>query len=86
MPRRILQGKVVSTKSAKTAVVRVERAMKHPLYAKTIRTSKKYHAHDPEGVCQIGQNVRIIECPPVSKLKRFMVLPPQNDTTTEVKE
>lgn len=74
MPRRILQGKVVSDKAAKTVVVLVERAVQHPLYGKTIRKSKKFHAHDEQGQYKTGDVVRIRECAPVSKLKRFEVL------------
>jgi small subunit ribosomal protein S17 len=74
MPRRILQGKVVSDGSDKTIVVLVERRVKHPLYKKIIRKSKKYHAHDPKNAHKIGDNVRIRECRPISKLKTWEVL------------
>ena len=73
MPRRILKGVVVSAKSPKTVVVRVDRSYKHPLYGKTIRSSKKYHAHDEASAVQEGDNVRIIECRPHSRLKRWEV-------------
>ncbi|RYG58950.1 MAG: 30S ribosomal protein S17 [Alphaproteobacteria bacterium] len=71
MPRRVLQGTVVSTKGHKTIVVSVERTTKHPIYGKIQRTSKKFHAHDEAEVGQMGDIVDIIECAPVSKLKRF---------------
>ncbi len=71
MPRRVLQGTVVSTKGHKTIVVNVERTTKHPIYGKIQRTSKKFHAHDEAEVGQMGDVVEIIECAPVSKLKRF---------------
>jgi len=74
MPKRILQGTVVSDKGDKTIVVKVERAYLHPLFKKTIRRSKKYHAHDEKNVHKVGDNVRIVECPPKSKLKRWEVV------------
>lgn len=74
MPRRVMQGVVVSDKSDKTVVVRVERRYMHPTYKKVIRRSKKYHAHDPQNRCKSGDIVRIRECPPISKQKRWIVL------------
>ncbi len=74
MPRRILQGVVVSDKGDKTIVVRVDRTYLHPLLQKTLRRSKKYHAHDEANQFKIGDKVRICECPPKSKLKRWEVL------------
>jgi len=74
MPRRILQGTVVSDKSDKTVVVSVERRVMHPIYKKFIRRSKKYHAHDPENQFKIGDVVRIRECRPISKTKSWEVL------------
>ena len=74
MPKRILQGVVVSDKTDKTVVVRVERRFTHPLFKKTVRRSKKYHAHDESNALKIGDQVRIEECPPVSKTKKWMVL------------
>jgi small subunit ribosomal protein S17 len=74
MPRRILQGVVVSDKGDKTIVVRVERRFKHPLYGKYVRASKKYHAHDEDNVCKVGETVRIVECRPISKTKKWMLL------------
>ena len=76
MPRRIMEGVVVSTKSAQTAVVRVERTFLHPQMRKTVRQSKKYHAHDPSGFAKEGAIIQIRECAPVSKLKRWEVVPP----------
>ncbi len=74
MPKRILQGTVVSDKGNKTIVVKVERAYLHPLFKKTIRRTKKYHAHDENNAHKVGDQVRIIECPPKSKLKRWEVV------------
>lgn len=74
MPKRILQGTVVSDKGNKTVVVKVDRAYLHPLFKKTIRRSKKYHAHDESNSIKVGESVRIIECPPKSKLKRWEVV------------
>lgn len=71
MPRRILQGTVVSDKSAKTIVVKVESTSKHPLYGKIMRSSKKFHAHDEAGAAHMGDIVQIVESKPHSKLKRF---------------
>lgn len=75
MPKRILQGVVVSDKQAKTVIVRVERTFLHPLLRKTVRRSKKYHAHDETGAIKIGERVLIQECAPKSKLKRWEVVP-----------
>ena len=74
MPKRVLTGTIVSDKGDKTVVVRVERRVKHPLYGKIIRLSKKYHAHDEGNAFKLGEQVRIEECPPVSKLKSWTVL------------
>jgi small subunit ribosomal protein S17 len=74
MPKRILTGTVVSDKGDKTIVVNVERKVKHPLYSKIIRRSKKYHAHDESNQFKLGQTVRIEECKPVSKLKTWKVI------------
>ncbi len=74
MPKRILQGTVVSDKGNKTIVVKVERTYMHPLFKKIVRRSKKYHAHDEGNVHKVGDAVRIIECPPKSKLKRWEVV------------
>jgi small subunit ribosomal protein S17 len=74
MPKRILQGVVVSDKNTKTVVVNVERRFTHPVMKKTVRRSKKYHAHDEKGEFKAGDVVRIRECKPVSKLKRWEVV------------
>ena len=74
MPKRVLSGTVVSDKGDKTVVVRVERRVKHPLYGKIIKLSKKYHAHDEANAYRLGEQVRIEECAPVSKLKSWTVL------------
>ena len=74
MPKRVLQGVVVSDKADKTISVRVERRIMHPLYKKFIRRTKKYAAHDPDNRCKIGDLVRIQECRPISKSKRWEVL------------
>jgi small subunit ribosomal protein S17 len=74
MPKRILQGTVVSDKMDKTIVVSVERRIQHPVYKKFIRRSKKYHAHDERNVFKEGQSVRIQECRPLSRTKRWQVL------------
>ena len=74
MPKRVLTGTIVSDKGDKTIVVRVERRVKHPLYGKIIRLSKKYHAHDEGNAFKLGEQVRIEECAPVSKLKSWTVL------------
>jgi small subunit ribosomal protein S17 len=74
MPKRILIGTVVSDKTDKTVVVRVERKVKHPMYGKIIRRSKKYHAHDEDNAFKLGDSVRIEETRPMSKLKTWKVI------------
>ncbi|ANK83135.1 30S ribosomal protein S17 [Minwuia thermotolerans] len=74
MPKRVMQGVAVSDANDKTVVIRVERRVSHPLYKKIIRHSKKIHAHDPENSCKVGDTVRVIECAPYSKLKRWEVV------------
>ena len=74
MPRRVLQGEVVSDKSDKTVVVKVERTYKHPLYKKYIKEDKKYSAHDENNKFKIGDFVQIRECAPKSKTKTFEVV------------
>jgi small subunit ribosomal protein S17 len=74
MPKRVLTGMVVSDKTDKTVVVKVERKVKHPLYGKIIRRSKKYHAHDEANEYKAGETVRIEETKPISKLKTWKVL------------
>ncbi|GHP10437.1 hypothetical protein PPROV_000916800 [Pycnococcus provasolii] len=72
--RQIMQGKVVSTASSKTAVVMVERKVMHPLYKKTQTKSTKFHVHDEDETAQAGDIVRIGACRPHSKLKRFELI------------
>ncbi len=74
MPKRVLQGVVVSDKNDKTVVVQVERRLTHPVLKKTVRLTKKYHAHDEENTFRAGDFVRIQECAPISKNKRWVVL------------
>ena len=74
MPKRILVGTIVSDKTDKTVVVKVERKVKHPLYGKIIRRSKKYHAHDEDNAFKTGEIVRIEETAPISKLKTWKVV------------
>jgi small subunit ribosomal protein S17 len=75
MPKRLLQGIVVSDKADKTIVVKVERRFTHPVMKKTVRRSKKYHAHDEANVSKVGDIVWIEECAPISKNKRWTVVP-----------
>jgi small subunit ribosomal protein S17 len=74
MPKRILEGVVVSDKMDKTVVVEVERRVQHPVYKKFIRRSKRYHAHDESNAIKAGETVRIIESRPLSKTKRWVVI------------
>ncbi len=78
MPKRILQGVVVGDKNDQTIVVKVERRVMHPMYRKIIRKSKNVHAHDPENRYKVGDIVRVQECSPISKLKRFQVVQDAN--------
>jgi small subunit ribosomal protein S17 len=74
MPKRVMQGVVVSDKNAKTVVVRVERRYTHPLLKKTVRRSKKFHAHDEADTHKVGDIVWIEESRPISKNKRWVVI------------
>jgi small subunit ribosomal protein S17 len=74
MPKRVLEGVVVSDKNDKTIVVKVERRLTHPVLKKTVRLSKKYHAHDEKNTAKIGDVVRIEETKPLSKQKRWLLL------------
>ncbi|MGH1368059.1 MAG: 30S ribosomal protein S17 [Maritimibacter sp.] len=74
MPKRILNGTVTSDANAQTVTVLVERRFKHPLFKKTVRKSKKYRAHDEQNTFKVGDQVRIQECAPKSKTKRWEVL------------
>ncbi|MDQ0249958.1 30S ribosomal protein S17 [Sphingomonas sp. Sphisp140] len=85
MPKRVLTGNVVSDKGDKTVVVLVERKVKHPLYGKIIRRSKKYHAHDEANEYKAGETVRIEETAPISKLKTWKVIERVNTHATPAK-
>jgi len=85
MPKRVLTGNVVSDKGDKTVVVLVERKVKHPLYGKIIRRSKKYHAHDEGNEYREGETVRIEETAPISKLKTWKVVERVNTHATPAK-
>ena len=74
MPKRILEGEVVSNKTDKTITVLVERRFMHPLYKKYVKKTSKYAAHDPANQCNVGDRVQIIECPPTSKRKRWTLV------------
>jgi len=74
MPKRVLQGVVVSDKNDKTIVVKVERRFTHPSMKKTVRRTKKYHAHDAENVAKVGDIVRIEECKPMSRHKAWALV------------
>ena len=82
MPKRVLTGNIVSDKGDKTVVVLVERKVKHPLYGKIIRRSKKYHAHDEGNEYKAGETVRIEETAPISKLKTWKVIDRVNTHST----
>ena len=82
MPKRVLTGLIVSDKGDKTVVVNVERKVKHPLYGKIIRRSKKYHAHDEANEYKQGETVRIEETAPISKLKTWKVVERVNTHAT----
>ncbi|HWA00435.1 MAG TPA: 30S ribosomal protein S17 [Caulobacterales bacterium] len=74
MPRRVMQGTIVSDKGDKTVVVQVERTFLHPVLKKTVRRSTKFHAHDEANAFKTGEIVEIQECPPKSRLKRWEVV------------
>jgi len=78
MPKRVLQGTVTSDKNDKTVVVQVERRFADPLLKKTVRRSKSYHAHDEANAFKVGDKVRIEECRPYSRKKRWVVLDSQS--------
>ena len=85
MPKRVLTGNIVSDKGDKTVVVLVERKVKHALYGKIIRRSKKYHAHDEGNEYKAGETVRIEEIAPISKLKTWKVIERVNTHATPAK-
>jgi len=74
MPRRILQGTVISAKNSKTVSIRVERKFRHILYKKIVKKSAKYVAHDARDDCKLGDKIRIQECRPISKTKSWIVI------------
>jgi small subunit ribosomal protein S17 len=74
MPKRVLEGVVVSDKNDKTIVVKVERRLTHPVLKKTVRLTKKYHAHDEKNTAKVGDVVWIEETKPLSKLKRWALV------------
>ncbi len=77
MPKRVLQGTVVSDKNDKTVVVLVERRFTHPVLKKTVRKTKRYHAHDEANAAKVGDSVSIRECAPISKLKKWEIISEQ---------
>ena len=81
MPKRVLQGRVVSDRNDQTVVVRVERRFTHPVMKKTIRRSKRYHAHDAGNAHKVGDIVQIQESAPISKNKRWVVIAAQGAET-----
>ena len=81
MPKRVLEGVVVSDKNDKTIVVKVERRLTHPVLKKTVRLTKKYHAHDEKNSAKVGDVVQIEETKPLSKQKRWLLL----DKTAQAK-
>ena len=77
---KILSGKVVSKKNSKTALVMVERVVPHPVYIKRLTKSKKYQVHDEVGV-EVGQTVKFVACKPISKTKKWKIVPSQKETS-----
>ena len=86
MPKRILEGEVVSNKTDKTITVLVERRFMHPLYKKYIKKTDKYAAHDPANQCKVGERVQIIECRPISKRKRWTLVGAEAEAPKEAKK
>ncbi|MEK9680984.1 MAG: 30S ribosomal protein S17 [Pelagibacteraceae bacterium] len=74
MPKKVLTGQVVSAKNQNTVVIKVERKFRHPVLKKVLKRSKKYHAHYESGEFKIGDQIKIIESKPISKLKKWRVL------------
>ena len=83
MPKRTLQGEVISDKQDKTVIVRVERRFTHPVMKKTVRRSKNFHAHDETNEYQVGDLVRIEEHKPISRLKHWLVISGEKRAKTE---
>jgi small subunit ribosomal protein S17 len=80
MPKRVLTGVVVSDKNDKTVTVKIERRFTHPLFKKVVRRTKNYHAHDEKTEFKVGEKVSIEECAPISRHKRWVVLPREQAT------
>ena len=80
MPKRVLTGVVVSDKNDKTVTVKIERRFTHPLFKKVVRRTKNYHAHDEKNEFKVGETVSIEECAPISRHKRWVVLPREQAT------
>ena len=74
MPKKVLTGKIVSAKNQNTVVIQVERKFRHPVFKKVLKRSKKYHAHYDTGEFKVGDEIKIIESKPISKLKKWRVL------------
>ena len=74
MTKKVLKGKIVSSKNNKTIVVKVTRKYRHPFYGKVVSRSKKYHAHDETNKLKEGDDVSIVECKPISKMKKWQVV------------
>lgn len=83
MPKRVLQGIVINDKNDKTISVKVERKVKHPIYKKTIRLTKKYAVHDERNYFKIGDSVKLIENKPISKTKKWQVVYPEGISPEE---
>lgn len=86
MPRRVLEGEVVSNKNEKTVTVLVERRYKHPVYKKYVRRTDKYSAHDESNAVEVGSRVQIMECRPISKSKRWTVVTGADVTAAKEQE
>ncbi len=84
MPRRVLEGSVVSDKGDKTVVVRIERRYMHPVYKKIITRSARYMAHDDANQFKVGDQISIRECRPLSKRKRWEVIVESNSSATQM--
>ncbi len=84
--RIVRKGSVVSRSGDKSVVVRIERRKRHPLYGKVIRIFKKVHVHDADNAASVGDKVRIVECRPVSSLKRWRILSVLSDTQAAVRK
>jgi len=86
MPRRVLEGEVVSNKTDKTITVLVERRFRHPVYKKYIKRTDKYSAHDENNAVAVGDRVQIMECRPISKTKRWTLVTSEDITAAKAKE